>query len=189
MFPTPKASSPVNNDAGISGEVTFSQTPGVPVACGSETSLPASFVPPALAPAPPAPRLPSADCILLLQPAKSATAIEAQARTRSVHTSGLPVKETRLRILHGRSYGDGCHAVSLERNRVGDLRTSDAHTAPGTGRCTISFDRRTVTRKYCGRGWDRWSTAHRCETPRRFVMTKPLRACSSILATLLVLGA
>ena len=37
MFPTPKPLEPVNSDAGISGDVTFSQTPGVPVAGGSAT--------------------------------------------------------------------------------------------------------------------------------------------------------
>src|SRR3954452_23740660 len=35
MFPTPKPLAPVNSDAGISGEVTSSQTPGVPIAGGS----------------------------------------------------------------------------------------------------------------------------------------------------------
>ena len=41
MFPTPKPLEPVNSAAGISGDVTFSQTPGVPVAGGSAPPAPA----------------------------------------------------------------------------------------------------------------------------------------------------
>src|SRR6266496_2597267 len=40
MFPTPKPLDPVNNDAGMSGDVTFSQTPGVPIAGGSAPPVP-----------------------------------------------------------------------------------------------------------------------------------------------------
>ena len=41
MLPTPKPSGPVNSDAGISGEVTFSQTLRVPDA-GASMNFPAA---------------------------------------------------------------------------------------------------------------------------------------------------
>src|SRR4051812_35112324 len=77
MFPTPNPLEPVNNDAGMSGDVTFSQTPGVPIAGGSAPPVP---------PVPVVPAAPSDVCAL---PPHPITNTRATAPNRPICLTGL----------------------------------------------------------------------------------------------------
>ena len=92
MFPTPKPLEPMNSDAGISGDVTFSQTPGVPVAGGSGPPVPA-------VPVVPAP--PPGVCVLLPQPHDERERERAED-LETVHGLVRSKKDATLRIAHRR---------------------------------------------------------------------------------------